>query len=497
MKKNIKSFAFTLIAIGLMAVSCKKNFEAINTNVNRPENIPNSYLLTNALRGIMDNTCDIWWGGQVGNQLGQYWSSNQYTSESRYAYRTSITNGYWNDQYAGGSNDQGVLVGGLKELQTIIANCTSEPAKFSVYGYPDNQIAVAKIVKVWLMQNITDTWGDVPYSEALLDDNRTPKYDKQADIYVGLLNEINEAISKIDDTEAGPDGDIVYAGDMTLWRKLANSVKMRIALRMVDKDATKAQAEFTAAMNGAISSNAENALLTYGTSTDANLVYSNYEVDGRNDYAASNIMVDVLTNLNDPRIAEYYALPLNDSVFVGEVYGLSDGNAASTEDDDVSQRSSKVLSATHPGIFMDYAQVEFMMAEAAERGWTSGAQAHYDAGITASMNYWGITNTSAIAAYIAQANVNYTTASGSWKERIGKQKWIALYDQGVQGWTEWRRLDFGILQPPADGSLDGVGIPLRMKYPKDEQTLNGASYNAAVSSQGADIHATRMWWDLN
>ena len=153
---------------------------------------------------------------------------------------------------------------------------------------------------------------------------------------------------------------------------------------------------------------------------------------------------------------------------------------------------------------MDYAQVEFMLAEAAERGWavSGSAESHYDAGITASISFWtGLNGAPAsagdIAAYIAQPTVNYQTAGGSWQQRVGVQKWIALFNQGIQGWVEWRRLDFNKLMMPADGVIDGTGIPLRMKYPVLEQTLNSASYSAAVAAQGADQQDTRMWWDVN
>ncbi|MEP7169191.1 MAG: SusD/RagB family nutrient-binding outer membrane lipoprotein, partial [Bacteroidota bacterium] len=198
-------------------------------------------------------------------------------------------------------------------------------------------------------------------------------------------------------------------------------------------------------------------------------------------------------------------------LYVGEIYGLSEANGGATANSDVSQRSELVLSATMPGFLLDYAQVEFMMAEAAERGWGTDAESHYKAGITASILFWTSLNGApadqpTIDAYIAQDSVDYTLQKASaassgfampWKYAIGKQKWIALYDQGIQGWCEWRRLDFGILDLPQDGVLDGTGIPLRMKYPVDEQTLNGANYDAAVANQGPDLQNTRLWWDVN
>ena len=270
-KINHKAIAVVMVG-SLLLGSCRKNFERINEDPNNPKEVPNSYLLTGAQRGIMDNTIDVWWGANVGNQLGQYWSSNQYTSESRYNYRTNVTNSAWQRFYSGASNDQQVNVGGLYELDQIIKKCTEEPDLSSVDGDVNNQIAVATMLKVWLFQNMTDTWGDIPYSEALQAEKiKSPKYDSQEDIYKGLMNDLNNALSLIDVAASGPNGDVVYNGDMTLWKKFGNSLKMRLALRTADKDAAASQAAFEAAnTDGAFTSNSDNALLQYGTYPSGN-----------------------------------------------------------------------------------------------------------------------------------------------------------------------------------------------------------------------------------
>ncbi len=512
MKKSIKYISLILtLGTSLMLSSCTKDFEKINDDPDNPKDVPNSYYLAGAQRGLSDNTFDIWWGGNVGNQLGQYWSSNQYSSESRYNFRTGTTNSYFNLFYAGGNaggRRTGTLnVGGLLELNRIIDNCKADPGASSASGFPANQIAVATFLRVWLLQNMTDCWGNIPYSQALNpNQTRAPKYDNQSNIYSGLISELNTALSLINEGEAGPAGDLIYDGDMSLWKKFGNSLKMRVALRMSDANAGAAQTAFEEAVtSGAFDSNADNALFPYGVGSDANPVYYNKYNDKRTDYAASNIMLDILVAQTDPRLDCYYAKATATDTWVGEVYGLSEGNAAATPNSAVSQLSSLIYAADLPGIFMDYAQVEFMLAEAAARGWAvSGAQGHYDAGIGASIEFWTTLNGAPatpadITAYLAQPSVDYTNAASgaTYKEKIGKQKWIALYNQGIQGWSEWRRLDFGILQLPADGLLEGTGIPLRMKYAVDEQTLNSGNYSAAISSQGPDLQDTRVWWDVN
>ena len=134
-----------------MLSSCEKNFEQINNDPDNPEDVPNSYYLAGAQRGLSDNTFDIWWGTNVGNQLAQYLSSNQYSSESRYQFRTATTNSYFSLFYAGGNQGgrrTGTLnVGGLFELNRIIANCKSDPGGSSAVGFPENQIAVATMLR--------------------------------------------------------------------------------------------------------------------------------------------------------------------------------------------------------------------------------------------------------------------------------------------------------------------------------------------------------------
>ena len=146
------------------------------------------------------------------------------------------------------------------------------------------------------------------------------------------------------------------------------------------------------------------------------------------------------------------------------------------------------------------AQTHFLAAEAAERGWTSilSAEEHYNAAIALNMNFWGITDEAAIADYTAQESVAYATAEGDWKTKIGREKWVALYMQGYEGWAEYRRLDFGLLNPCADGVLAGDGnVPARMWYPLDEQTLNGANWSAATDAGATDLLETKLWWDVS
>lgn len=496
LNKIVKS-ALLVASFGLVFSACQKRFDVVNTDPNNSTETATSFLLTNAQKTMMDLTWDEWFNGRRGNQLAQYWASNQYSAESRYALRVNITNTYWANFYSRA----------LQDLEEIIRLNQNAPEDYIGFGKTENQIAIAKTLQAWLYQNMTDSWGPIPFSEALGGaEFPFPSYDSQEEVYAGLMTMLNDAIAQFDDTDNSVKGDMIYNGDIAKWKKLANSLKMRVAIRMADvKSAEAATAISEAITSGVMTSNADNALFPYMNGAPNNNPLAE-DFKTRNDFAASNTMVDELTRLGDPRIGFYYEPAVNSGTFVGEVYGLTEADAALTPDADISQRNSQVLAETAPGIFMDYAQVEFMLAEAAERGISGAgsAAAHYEAGITASMEYWdnaGTLSATDIANYIAQPEVDYATLIGNgetWREVIGRQKWIALYMQGVQGWAEYRRLDFGILQAPAGGTLMGTGIPNRMIYPTDEQTLNGEQYQAGVALlNGPDSYDTKLWWDVN
>lgn len=489
---------FLLLAVASLSLTaCQEYFEELNVDPNEPSSTATSFLLTNAQKSMMDYTWDEWFNGRRGNQLAQYWASNQYSNESRYAFRPGITNTYWGFFYSRS----------LQDLQEIIRLNTVAPDDYVGFGKNDNQIAIAMTLQAWLYQNMTDTWGPIPYSQALKGAEFSfPGYDSQEEIYMGLLSTLTDAVNKFDETDNSVKGDVIYSGDISKWKRFANSLKLRVALRMADVKPAEAQAAAAEAIaSGVMQSNADNALFSYmAGAPNNNPISEDYKT--RNDFAASSTMVDELNRLGDPRVGFYYAPTVNGGQYVGEVYGLTEADAATTLDDDVSQRNTRVLAESAPGIYLDYAQVEFMLAEAAERGIAGAGMAadHYNKGIEASMMFWDVNGTltsTDIANYIAQASVDYMTLMNSgetWKQIIGRQKWIALYMQGIQGWTEWRRLDFGILQAPAGGTLQGTGIPNRLEYPTDEILLNEEQYQAGVSLlSGPDNMDTKLWWDVN
>lgn len=525
MKRNsfIKNISLFAVAVSLIALgACTKNFNSLNTNPNSPQNVPTSYLLSCAEKGLMDFSWDRWWNASNGMTLAQYYAENTYTTETQYLFRSNITEQYWGNLYGSGLNDPGggnVVVAGMKSLQTIIDECNKTPLAYASSGYVPNQKAVSTILEVWTFQNLTDIWGDIPFSQALKDvQNTQPKYDKQSDIYNGLFSMLDSVNAWISTSKTDLAGDLIYNGNMTQWQKFANSLRLRLAIRIADVNSTLAGQQINIAMNapnGIFASNADNAIFAYISSApNYNPLYYDRFVNGRTDFCASKTIVDVMNNLGDGRIGYYFdsvAGAGTGGTYTGRPFGQSPADAGLTPVPTVSQPSGSAspaatsipaypsLAATAPGVYLDYAETQFILAEAVERGYIGGsAQSYYDAGIDASYNWW--TGSPAPAAYHAQANVNYTTlkAGGmTYKQIIGTQKWLALYMQGYEGWIEWRRLDFGILVNPVDGFLVGSSIPVRMLYPYNEAQLDPAGYNAAISDQGADLQSTKVWWDIH
>ncbi len=490
---QIKFLALT-VAI-LLASSCTKDFENINTNPNEPVAVPANYLLSGAQKQLMDTSWDEWFNGRFGMLYSQYWSQNAYTDESRYQPRPNITDSYWTLYYSG-SNANG---GGLADLQEIIKINTEN----NIGAVSENQIAIARIMKAWTFQNVTDIWGDIPYSEALQGESiRSPKFDKQSDVYAGLVSELTAAIAQLDASAASfASGDVIYNGDVGQWKKFASSLLMRVSMRMSDVSPAAAKTAFESAYSGAFETNGDNAMFYYGgAAPDNNPLNEDHKT--RSDFAVSQTLLDMMNSLNDPRRPFYAEEAAVGGGYVGLEYG-GDGLADPTtvsQPSGAASNASGIYAPDAPGMYMTYAEVCFLMAEAVERGWSVGGGTAADwwaRGIEASFDQWGVANAVTEAAAYVSANPYDGT---QWKKSIGVQKWLAMYMQGLQGWFEYRRLDFGVLVLPVEGALQGDGsIPVRRPYPNRESDLNQTNYQAAVSSQGLDAFQLnqKVWWDVN
>jgi hypothetical protein len=515
--KPIYRISVLLSLMVILIVGCTKNFEEVNIDPNNPKAVPTFAFLTNVEKQMCDFVFDSWWGGRQSTLWAQYWSQNNYTDEDRYNIRQNVNNIYWRNIFT--------LMSDLVEIERLNTN---EETKGIMSGYGHNayQIASANILKAWLFQHLTDLYGDIPFSEALkgyiAEPIYLPKYDKQADIYPAIMEMLKEASTSIAVTQADPEafgwtqGDIIYKGDMEKWKRFANSLILRMALRLKNADAAKAQEYINYAMgSGVMQSNDDNATFKYiGVPPNAAPMWNAYYIDARYDFAVTAQFTDLLkgvpvggakkTNpfagVADPRLP-VFADPVQDTAIFGQgihgmPYGMGDDETKKIGVKGASWPGEAILAADYSCVLMSYAEVAFIHSEL--NNWN---QAHYEAGIRASMQYWGIPDTD-INAFIA-------AIPAATEETVLTQKYIALYPQGYEGWSEYRRTGYPktlvhpgevtYITPEGNAitfdALTGNAIPRRLTYPQEEQTVNKTNYGAAATQMGGDEFATRMWWD--
>ncbi|WP_160715421.1 SusD/RagB family nutrient-binding outer membrane lipoprotein [Chitinophaga solisilvae] len=491
MKKVTYQYCYLSILAILLITGCTRKFDEINQDPNTPKSSDPGYLLISAQKKALDNIWNEWNNGRTGMHYAQYWSATTYSNESRYQIRENQNNTFWNILYAGT----------LKDLNEII-KINGE----KVFDHSSNQIAIAQILKVWAFHMLTDVYEDIPYKSALNGlDKPNSEYDKASTIYPDLLKVLAEQVARLDLSKASfpAKTDIIYGGDVQKWKRFANSLRLRIAIRVSDVPAMQALVSQTikdAVASGVFTSNDDNAHFKYVDAPPNNNPL-NESYKSRTDFCMCKTLVDYMASVKDPRLPIYAAPSKDSGKFAGKPYGLNQQNGETIPNSSISMPGSKVLDAKAPGVYMDYAEVEFILAEAVARGILSGsAEEHYKKGVTASLEDRGVAPAD-IPLYIAR--VPYS--GGSWKNVIGTQKWIALYMQGLEGWFERIRLDFkkpsgeALFVAPVDGSLDRdvTVVPTRMTYPVDEQQLNKSNYDKAVQSIGGkDSKAAKHFWDL-
>jgi hypothetical protein len=474
MRKNITFLLFAAVLLG----SCNDRLDRINENPNETEKPQAAYLLT----GVLKQGADLYWGlnSSFGSTLlfVQHWAKIQYPEADRYEFSntSSEITTLWNTGYA-------TLI---TDLNTIL-------------DFPDgeanaNYRGVALTLRSWVFLLLTDVYGDIPYSEA--GKSLIPAYDTQKDVYTGLLADLSQAVGLLNASGGDVGGDVVYGGDVARWKKFAQSLRLRIALRIADRENAQAQ-QVIASLSPAdlIGSNDETFRFVYTASPQHNPQAAAF--DTRDDYRISKTIVDRLRALNDPRLPVYAQLPGDASVtdYTGAANGLSNADAQAQGLARTSLPGAWFLTPSAPAVIYSYAEVLFNLAEAVERGYISGdAGDYYNQAVTASLRQFGITDATVISNYLAQTAVQYNTAN--YKQSVGEQKWIAFFGQGLDAFAEWRRLDYPQLTAGPASVLNGQ-IPVRFFYPGTEQSLNGQSRQAAVAHQGEDLLTTRLWFDVN
>ena len=474
-----------ILAIGLL-LSCASDDTLSDLN-NDPKNptggVPDELFFSNAERNLVDVMSDINININVFRFITQYVSSPIYTQESQYNLQTrTIPSNFWAILY----RDV------LRDFQAA-RDELNDPANYSLPEeilVRDNRLAIINLLEVYTYSVLVDTFGDVPYTEALDGDNLTPVYDDAATIYDDLFTRIDESLNAFNE-DAGSFGsaDLIYSGDISSWIKFGNSLKLKLAMRIADANPGQSQTLAEEAAPNVFTSNEDNATLDYLTAPpNTNPLWAALVQSGRDDYFMANTIVDKLNELEDPRREVFFRNPI-DGEFVGGVYGAG-GDFETT-----SHFGDAFHEPDLQGDILDYSEVEFLLAEAAARGYNvSGTpEEHYNDAIRASFDYWGLTDEQA-SSYLSQPDVAYATAEGGFEQKIGVQFWIALFNRGFESWAQWRKFDYPTLNAAPQLTLDD--IPVRFTYPIDEQNRNNANREAASSAIGGDFVTTNIFWDV-
>jgi hypothetical protein len=473
-----KILALFLVFIAFSA--CTK-LEDLNKNIKDPTTVSGESLFTGAQKNLMDEMTTPNVNRNIFRLISQQWTETTYIDESNYDLTTrTIMDNQWNILYRDVLQD-------FTRSKSVI-NDNPIPAGETAAA-KQNKMAICEVMIVYTYSVLVETFGNVPYSEALNASIVLPKYDDGLTVYKDLITRLDAAIKQMDaGTTSFGGADNMYGGDVALWKKFSNSLMLHMALVLADVDAGFAQPFAEAAAPNVMQSNADDGKIVYLPSQpNTNPVYENLVASGRNDFVPANTLVDVMNTLNDPRRPLYFTQVGGE--YVGGIYGASNDFTA------YSHVADQILVPEFPGVLMDYSQTEFLLAIAASRGWNVGGTVddHYNKGIGASIVAWGGTVDDAIA-YISQPSVFWASAAGDWKQKIGTQMWIALYNRGFEAWTQWRIMDYPQLVAPPDAESN---VPVRYPFPISEQTLNGANYDAASAAIGGDDVETKLFWDKN
>lgn len=470
----MKKYILTLIALGtLWSCQTDEQYEDYNRDPKNPTDVAAEFLFTDATVRMADQMVSANVNVNVFRFFAQYFTTTTYVDEPNYNLTNrNIPQNHWSIIY------RTVLLN-VQDAKGIVEEdeSLSESAKAA-------RLAQLEVLEVYGWHVLVDTFGDIPYSEAL---NATefplPAYEDDAAIYPDLISRLDAAASGLNAGQGFTTADIIYGGDMDQWVKFANSLKLRLGMRLTEVNPSLAQSTAESAVSGGVfTSNADNALVQYQSAPPhTNPLWNDLVQSGRSDYLAANTIVDVMNDLEDPRRDDFFQT--NQPEFVGGIYGASNSFPEFTH---VSDRFHE---PTNPGILLDYAEVEFHLTEAAMEGFNvpGTAEEHYNAAVTASILYWGGTPSEA-AGYLSQPDVEW---NGS-ETRLATQFWLAMYDNPFQGWSVWRKFDAPTLNQAAGTDQ---GVPLRYTYPVNEQNLNFAQYEAAASAIGGDEMSTPVFWD--
>jgi len=511
-----------LMLVSLVLASCTKNFEKYNTNSTALSPAQSAAIASSAI-GPLEQA--IYSNYQVAQNL----SADAYSG-----YSMSAVN------FQGGNNNLNYFMvstwnqDGFDDQYKLVMSPVSKIAQAGTRTISPDIWAVALLVQVEAMDRVTDRFGPIPYTKAGSSLTSIP-YDSQQTIYQTFFNQIDTAVSNLHTYIAANPGkkpigtnDLIYGGDYTEWLKFANSLRLRLAMRIVKIDPATAKLQATKALSdagGLLTTPADDANIAQSGSRSNDLWVVTIDYAANNQLSAS--LGSYLTGYNDPRTSVYAVPATAPAQIAGKYVGIRLGAANVTANNYsgfATYNCVNTFTQFAPQLIMTAAEVWFLRAEAALRGWsTESVQTDYETGITTSMQQWGVSAgnylsdaTSTEAAYVDPLNAGNNSAGLStitikWDnsatpeqmlERIITQKWLAIFPDGQEAWADFRRTGypklFTTVTNLSQGTIDTQIQIRRLPYANDELTTNGAAAAAGIKLLGGpNTGGTRLWWDVN
>ena len=506
MKNILISSLILLASIGLG--SCDKGFDKMNVNPIALTAVEPSYQLNNTIVNTAPSYGNLSYETTIVKQMitpfsGQGSAAN-FNQDNR-----SVASGNWNSLYQNN----------IKELTDVIVKTKDLPAKSNLYN-------MARIWKAYSFMILTDTYGDIPYSQAgknYLEGISAPIYDTQESVYSAILTELESASAALDASKAKVSTDLLYDGDVTKWKRFGFSLLLRASMRLSKVNPAKS-AEYVAkaVAGGLMQSNADNAIIRHNASF-ANPIGSQLNGGQSAFFYLAEEFVDFLKKANDPRLesiavryigatsgAQQIESRANRTkdVQIGAPLGydnttitvaVKEKKLASLWDYSQLDRT-RVGGLNAPSFLVTYSETQLLLAEAAHRKWTTGtASTLYSSGIKAHMQQfasYGTTSTISEAAINAYLLANPLTP-GKELEEINTQYWVSSFLVGPESWANFRRSGFPVLKPNSFPGSDLKTEPFirRLTYVDAELNVNKANVQKAIERQGANTMDTRIWWD--
>jgi hypothetical protein len=530
-----------MVAASMLFAQCTKNYEEKNTDPNQqsPASFNAEYFLAageNEYKGAITGYEGSWLFQAGWAQINAAASTGYLSNMDKYV-ESSNTSDYsgrsWNDCYraAGYAN-------------AIIQKHAADADKV-------NLVSAATVLKVLALHYITDIYGDIPYKNALQGfDGKglgvvTPAYDKQQDVYTGLLSELDGALTKFDASKAAPQADLIYGGNIAKWKKFGYSLMLRMAMRLTKVDAATAKTYAEKAFAGGVfTSNADNAYMKAENKTGHGSENARVTtLAGDIEYIRwSKPFIDYLKSTNDPRLSvisevvdqaaavDIAVTPTTSNTSASAQVGLPSGYTTTTGTPffignhpnypgavgaggtvaEILGKYSRPRRALYynldgPVFIITYAEVSLMLAEAKFRGWNVGslsAQGYYQQGIAAALGTFATfdANAGAIdASTISSFASSQTLTAGQELSLINTQYWVTTgsFYNWAEAWNNWRRSGYPVLTKVTFPGQFATDIPRRQMYPTTEPSANAANYAAALSgiSTGTDSWVGRVWWD--